>query len=180
MFHFNSKIKVLKQIFVLIILQFSFLYVSSQNILVIEKPGTVKNIKFRSGDRIELKTLNGEKIKGIINQIRDTAIVVNYYLININEISKIYSFRRLISAFSFAGIEGGLGYVVIDGFNSLINNERPIIRNSTLKTGGIMFGAGLLLKSLSKRKRSIDNHKWRIKVLNFSILKDPGIYNSHE
>ncbi len=177
MFNFIDKIKIMKQIMFLIIMQFIIISAISQNILVVEKPGKVNNIKYRVGERIELKTINGERIKGIINQIRDTAVVVNYYMVKNSDIKNIYTLRRLVSAFSFVGIEGGLGYVVIDGFNGLINNESPIIANSTLKTGGIMFGAGILLRSIAKRKRHIDNENWRIRVLNFSILTDPGIHN---
>lgn len=180
MFKFIAKIKILKQILVLVFLQFFVILVFSQNILLVEKPGKVNNIKYRVGDRIDLKMLSGERHSGIINQIRDTAIVVNYILIMNNEIKNIYTLRRIISAFSHAGIKGGIGYFAIDGFNSLINNERPVFRNSTLKTAGIMFGVGLFFKSISKRKRHIDNENWRIKVLNFSILKDPGIYNKEQ
>jgi len=35
----------------------------------------------------------------------------------------------------------------------------------------------MLLRSIAKRKRNIDNENWRIKVLNFSILTDPGVLN---
>lgn len=177
MFNFINKTKIMKQILFLIIMQFISVFAFSQNIFLIEKPGTVNNIKYRVGERIELRTINGQKVKGIINQIRDTAIVVNYYLVMNNEIKSIYTRRHIISAFSHVGIKGGLGYVSIDGFNNLINNESPVFRKSALEIGGIMFGAGVLLKSISKRKRNINNENWRIKVLDFSVFKDPGIFN---
>ncbi len=178
MFNFIANFKILSTLLLLIIFGFSNNYAFSQCVLLLEKPGTINNIKFRAGNRIEIKTKNGERISGVINQIRDTAIIVNYNLVMISEIKNIYTRRTMISAFSHLGIKGGLGYVAIDGFNNLINNEDPVFRNSTLKTGGIMFAAGILLKSISNRKRHIDNEKWRLKVLNFNLLKDPGIYNS--
>lgn len=147
-----------------------------QRVFMVEKPGTVNNLKYNVGDRMELKTKAGEHISGIINQVRDTAIVVDYIFVMNDDIKNIYTRRVIFSVFSEVGIKGGIGYVFIDGFNNLINNESEIFRESALKTGGIMVGAGLLLKLISKRKRHIDNQHWRIKVMDFTILKDPGIY----
>ncbi len=159
-----------------IILQLILITSFGQQVFVIEKPGTVNNLKYAVGNKIELKTKTGERISGIIRQIRDTAIVVNYYLIMNDDIAIVYTRRAIFSIFSAVGTAGGLTYVSVDGFNNLINNERPIFRTSTLKTGGIMFGTGGLLYLISKRKRHINNKDWRIKILDFSILKDPGIY----
>jgi hypothetical protein len=177
MFKFIANFMILKILILLFLLRFGSNFSFSQCILLLEKPGTVNNTKFRVGNRIDVKTINNERINGLINQIRDTAIIVNYNLIKLSEIKIIYTRRTMISVFSHLGIKGGLGYVGIDGFNNLINNEKPVFRNSTLKTSGIMFVTGVLLKSISNRKRHINNEKWRLKVLNFNLLKDPGIYN---
>ncbi len=158
------------------ILQLTLITAFGQHIFMVEKPGTVNNLKYSTGDRMDLKTKTGERVSGIINQVRDTAIVVNYYLVMNDDIAIVYTRRAIFSAFSSVGTTGGLAYVGIDGFNNLINDERPVFRATALKTGGIMFGAGMLLKFISKRKRHINNQDWRIKVLDFSILKDPGIY----
>jgi len=147
-----------------------------QLVFMVEKPGTVNNLKYRSGDRIDLKTISGERISGIINQIRDTAIVLNYYLIKNDDIAVIYTRRVIFSMFSAAGIYGGIGYVGVDGFNNLINNESEIFRKSTLKTAGFMLGTGVFLNLFTHRRRPINHKDWRIKILDFSILKDPGIY----
>ena len=143
---------------------------------MVEKPGTVNNIKYRVGDDIEIKTISGEKIYGEINQLIDTAIVINFILVKYKEIAAIYNRRVINSMFSAAGLLGGSGYICIDAFNNLINNETTIFRKSTLKTGAIMFSIGAVLKLFTKRKRSINNEDWRIKVLDFSIINDPGVY----
>ncbi|MCX6232901.1 MAG: hypothetical protein NTZ33_15335 [Bacteroidetes bacterium] len=154
--------------------------VYSQRIFLVEKPGTVNNLKFRIGDRIDLKTTKGERYNGIINQIRDTALIINYELVLNKDISAIYTTRALISMFSAAGISGGVFYIFLGGLTNIVDGRTPIINNSSLKTGGIIFATGGLLSVFSKRKRHIDNHKWRIKVLDFTIIKDPGIYANPE
>ena len=147
-----------------------------QRVFMIEKPGTVNNLKYHAGDRIDLKIKTGERFFGFINQIRDTAIIINYNLVMNDDIAIVYTRRTIFSMFSVVGTKGGIAYVGIDGINNLINNEKPVCKTTTLKTGGIMFGAGLLLKLVSKRKRHINDKGWRIKVLDFSIITDPGIY----
>lgn len=175
MHKFITKSMYIKMIILIILSILTYNFAQSQCILLLEKPGTVKNIKFRVGERIDVKTKNGDRINGIINKISDTAIIVNYFLIKIDEIKSIYSRRIILSALSHTGIKGSLGYTGIEAFNNLINNENPIFRNSTLKTGGIIFAGSIILKTITLRKRHIDNYKWRLKVLNFNILKDPGI-----
>jgi len=162
------------------ILQLLLITSFGQHIFMVEKPGTVNNLKFFTGDRLDLKTKTGDRISGIINQVSDSSIIVNQFLVMNNDIAVIYTRRVIISMFSSAGTLGGVGYICIDGFNNLINNKTEIFPKTTLKTGGILFGAGVLLKFLSKRKRQINNKDWRIKVLDFSIIKDPGIYTMPE
>ena len=168
----------IKIIVFLSILHLALITALGQCIFMVEKPRTITNLKYRAGDRIDLKTKTGDRFSGFINQIRDTAIVVNYNLIMNENISIIFTRRVIFSMLSVAGTKGGLAYVGIDGINNLINNERPVCKTSTLKTGSIMFGIGLLLKLVSKRKIHISNENWRIKVLDFSIIKDPGIYSN--
>jgi hypothetical protein len=160
------------------IFQIMLMTAFGQRVFMVEKPGTVNNLKYNIGDRIELKTNKGERISGMINQLSDSSIVVNYNYVKIEDILIVYTRRYVFSILSAAGTTGGLAYVSIDAFNNLINNQDEIFRKSTLKTGSIMFGTGLLLKLISKRKRHINNEDWRIKVLDFSILKDPGIYTN--
>lgn len=52
--------------------------VNAQMILLLEKPGTVKNIKYRAGDQIYVKTKDNLKFLGTINIITDSSIIINY------------------------------------------------------------------------------------------------------
>ncbi|NVN95652.1 MAG: hypothetical protein HXX18_10265 [Bacteroidetes bacterium] len=112
----------IKIIVFLSILQLTLITALGQCIFMVEKPGTITNLKYRAGDRIDLKTKTGDRFSGFINQIRDTAIVVNNNLIFNNDISIIFTRRVIFSMLSVAGTKGGLAYVGIDGINNLINN----------------------------------------------------------
>ena len=52
--------------------------VNAQMILLLEKPGTVKNIKYRAGDQIYVKTKDNLKFLGTINIITDSSFIINY------------------------------------------------------------------------------------------------------
>ena len=52
--------------------------VNAQMILLLEKPDTIKNIKYRVGDQIYVKTKDKLKFSGAINIITDSSIIVNY------------------------------------------------------------------------------------------------------
>ena len=148
----------------------------SQIVLVVEQPGTIINKKYTAGNFISIKTINNLRLSGHINHITDSTIVINYITIKTSEIKYVYTSRWLVSTVSRLGIEGGVAYIMVDTFNGLLNNDKPILRNNAIKIGSIMFGSGLVLKLFSHKRLHINNKAWRIKVLDFSILKDPGVY----
>jgi hypothetical protein len=150
----------------------------SQKLLVVEKPGTINNIKYTIGSPIDIKTTDGIRLDGRIILITDTTVVINYCMIKIKDIKNIYASRRLIKDFSALGITGGIAYVSIDAFNGLINNDTPILRKNALKISGVMLGTGLLLSLFDTKKLVIDNKDWRIKILDFGIINDPGVYKN--
>jgi len=136
-------------------------------ILLLEKPGTINNIKFRIGDRIEFSTIDNLKNWGIISHIGDSTITLNYLKVKINEIKYIYKRLLFPSIMNGVGIQGGLAYVGIDIINNLINDESPYIKKSTLKTSGYTIGIGIIAKFFSKNKRKIDGKNWKLTILDF-------------
>ncbi len=151
--------------------------VFSQKILVVEKPGTINNIKYTVGSTIKIKTIEGLRIDGHIILITDTTVVINYFTIKIRDIKNVYANRRLLQDFSALGITGGIAYTSIDALNGFINNDTPILRKNALKISGVMLGAGIIFKLFDTKKLKINNKDWRIKILDFGIINDPGIYN---
>lgn len=144
-----------------------FNFAFAQKILLLEKPGTINNVKYKIGDGIDLSTDQKQKISGIISNIGDSIITVNYSKVKISEIRYINKRNVFPSILSGIGIQGGLAYVGIDLINNVINNETPYIRKSTLKTGAYSFGIGIIANLFIKNKRKIDGKKWRLTVLDF-------------
>ena len=142
--------------------------VNAQMILLLEKPGTVKNIKYRAGDQIYIKTKDELKFSGTINIITDSSIIVNYDVeILIKDITIVFQEMWFISLFSRVAYISGAGYLILDAFNRTINNEYPIIDKSSFVIGTSLIGGGLLMKANSYKRCKI-NKPWRFKVLDFS------------
>lgn len=146
----------------------AFTPVLCQNMIIVEKPGTIDNIKFFEGSYIHLKwerkTIK-TKEKGIITGIFDSTLIIDGYKeLVISDITAVYLERRIVKLAGNVAVISGIGFFVLDSFNRLINNEAPVIQNRTLKTSSIVAGAGLITFPLHKRRFGIGK-KWRIKVL---------------
>ena len=137
---------------------------------ILERAGTVKNYKYRVGDKISVLSRRGDVVvSGPICRINDSSIIVNYfYEVGINDIKAVYSPRYFIRILSKVCLIAGIGYFALDGFNSAINNENEIISNSTLITSGVLVGSGLAMKQFITRKFTLDK-KWRVKILDLSF-----------
>lgn len=149
----------------LLFLVFSAHLAFSQTMMLVERPGTVRNYIFEAGDFISLKTINGEKISGPINIIHDSSLVVDFtHELELNEIDMVYQPRYLINIFGSAFIGGSLLYLTLDGINGGMKNKNLIEDPGFLTSTGLL-ASGVVMKLLSKKKMRIDNKKWRIKIL---------------
>ncbi|MCD4788567.1 MAG: hypothetical protein K8R37_01105 [Bacteroidales bacterium] len=153
-------------IFFALIFHFSF----SQNIFLLEKPGTIKNYKYRENDHIRIKTISKDTIiAGIINKIGDSIIIINYANeISPDDISIIYRTRWGFALLQGIFFSAGVPYLAISTLNGVINNDSPIVSKETLIISGSLIATGIAITPLTTRKHKIDNTKWRVKILNFT------------
>ncbi|MCD4772409.1 MAG: hypothetical protein K8R41_03380, partial [Bacteroidales bacterium] len=49
----------------------------SQKMIIVERPGTVKNYKYKKGDKIFLETINKKRLHGRVSQISDSSFYLN-------------------------------------------------------------------------------------------------------
>ena len=155
----------------LIILLSIFFGISfSQNIFILEKPGTIKNYKYYQNNQIKIKTHSSDTIiKGTITYIRDSSIIIDYANeIYLNDMALIYKKRWGFSFLQTLFFAAGGPYLLISMLNGLINDDSPIIPKETLIISGSLIVAGIALTPLTTRRCKIDNKKWRVKILDFT------------
>lgn len=137
----------------------------SQNILLVEQPGTVKNYKYYAGNNISLKTKDGLVIKGPINIIKDTVIIVDFTNeVSINDIAIVYEQRTLVSLGSALLIGGSAMYLTLDLINGG-NKGKSFSENQSWHISLAILAAGIGMRFFAKKKMKIEKGKWRIKIL---------------
>lgn len=142
----------------------------AQNILILERPGTIKNHKYYLNDEIRLKTISTDIIYyGKITAVNDSSIVVSYANeIFLSDIAKIYTFQWGFDFLRKLGFSAGALFLAVSltngalsGFDSSGGTEMVV------GSLGIMaFSAALI--PLKWRGHKINNIKWRVKILDFT------------
>ena len=145
------------------------LCLAGQNILVVEKPGTVSNFKYYEGDKIRLRTIAADTlISGTITTIGTSSIIIDKSIeIEITDIKSLYRKRWGYSFLQYLSIFAGLSYVAINTLNGIINNDAPIVPTETLIISGSMVAFGIALTPLTTRKIRTGKEKWRVIILDF-------------
>lgn len=166
-----------------VLLFFTFLLITSsaidaQQYFIIENFRSQRNFKYKVSDNIAIVTKAGNfKIAGTLTQITDSSIFIDNYteikIQNIQSVVRTRKFIRMMSGLFF--IRGGIAYLAIVGLNSAINHETPIIDEQTAIISASMIATGFALKPLIHRKYKVDKG-WRIKILDFNRMNEPGKY----
>ncbi len=142
----------------------------AQNIFIVERPGTIKNYKFYSGDKIKLRTISNDTlISGTISIIYDSSIIIDdANEITIGNIAAIYRKPWGYNFLQYLTVLSGIAYLGISTINGLINSDNPIVPEETLIISGSMIAFGVALTPLTTRKYKIDKEKWRVVILDFT------------
>ncbi len=160
--------KILIRQHIILVLILAGLGTGAQQYVVLQKSGAIKNYKYQVGNDITVKVKRGDFVfSGAISQINDSSFVLNSLNeIFIGEITNVYRSRVFVRVLSKALIYAGLGYVALEGVNSVINNDSPVISQNTIIAGAVMVGTSFALKSFYTR--SFDTRdKYVLKILNF-------------
>jgi hypothetical protein len=142
----------------------------TQNILILERPGTIKYFKYEVNDWIKLSTSKPDTtIHGFISLINDSSITID----RVNEVTlkNISTIIRKRWGFNFLQklfITAGIPYLLISTINGVINNDEPVVPTETLIISGSLIAAAIVVTPLTSRKHKTDNKKWRVKILDFT------------
>lgn len=119
----------------------------SSQIISVLKPGKkVNRVLFAQGQNIHLKTRAGDNIRGYIELISDTAILVQEKFIHPDSIAIIYDYSN--RGFQQAGtIKFGIASVLFVGLTSLNrlgNKDRPVVPVQNLQVSAGLAGLSML------------------------------------
>ncbi|MCK5775580.1 MAG: hypothetical protein KAH25_05365 [Bacteroidales bacterium] len=153
------------KIFYFILLVFFPIVVFSQNMLLVERPGTVKNEKYYAGQAISIKTIDGLKISGPINIIRDSNMIIDFtHEIAITDIEIVYKRRTLVSLLSSILITGSALWIGLDLINGG-SQGKSFSENQSLQLGLGLIATGIGLRFIRDKRMNVKKEKWRIRVL---------------
>jgi len=115
-------------------------------------------LRLYPGDEIELKMRgNEDRIYSYVNNLYDTALMAHETLIPYSKIERIYFVRsNLLNKLGTALIIGGVGYFLIDQFNTIIvQGEDPNFDENVTKSAVIMVGVGVPMMMIKKKSQRI-------------------------
>jgi len=144
----------------------------AQKILVVERPGTVKNFKYEPSDWIKIKILpSGKILAGKISGMTDSSFTINKTtMVKLSEIGIVFKRRWGFLFLQQVFILAGIPYLGISLINGAINDDKPIISTGTIIIGSSIIAAGAAITPLVSRKLKVDNENWRIRILNFDQM----------
>lgn len=158
--------------FFLFSLLFSFLSINSfsQKIVVFDKGGKVKRVRYFEGEYISLKTTDKVKLAGTISSIKDSSFVVGGIEVFLDSVVAVYKtqtgmgYRLGRNVFIIPAI----GYLPLISFNGLINNDSPIVRRNQIYTGVAFMGVAAIFHFLANKPYKI-RHNRPLKIIDISI-----------
>jgi len=157
-------IKQIVNCLLIIILSINVLNSYSQTLLIVEKSGKLKRLRYKTEDVISLKAhSNGVIYTGKIQNITSKAIVVENREIFIEDIEIIYKQRGVIRFIGDVSLKVGVGVLLINSINNLLHNE-PVLEKRTIVSSSVLTPTGIVLLCFSKR-RFRTMKKWQIKVI---------------
>lgn len=142
-------------------------YLICQDILLVEKPGTVNNYKYYVNDFVSVKTIFPDTVfSGKISEIRDSSFVISYNNeVFIKNIDAVYRSRYGINLLQKIFLIGGGAYLSLLTINGVISSDTGEINKIPFIVAGSLIVAGIAIIPLKKRKMKTENYKWRIKII---------------
>jgi hypothetical protein len=115
-------------------------------------------MRFNPGDEFTI-SLKGEKKKwdSYINNLFDTAVVVHKTIVPLHKIDKIYfTHTGLVNLIGKFLVVGGVGYFVIDQFNTVIvQGDKASIDEGVATVSASMVAVGLPMMLIKKKFQRI-------------------------
>jgi hypothetical protein len=133
----------------------------SQNRIVLHVShwyGSTGRVEIHEGDDLHFKLKNDRaRYSGVIQSIGDSLIQFSSFCLKLNDLSVIYLdqsnfLNRQLSKFCRWS---GLGYVALDVFNNTTQGTKPIVNETTVEMGSVLFLTGWLIHKASQKRYRI-------------------------
>lgn len=135
--------------------------------LALDKPGSVKRLRFRPGDEIAVKLRNDRRVyRDVIMAVHDTSIVIMHTGIPIRDIRAVVVYRDAgLARVALTKLPlVGVLYLLAATYNPVFRREPPDYHWNNVKVGSIIAGSSLLMIPLLKKTYRINNFR-TLKVL---------------
>ncbi len=142
----------------------------AQKILVFDKGGKEKRVRYYKGSFISFKKSDGILISGPIQSMQDSFIVVLGEKVLLSEIKSIKKTHKHEGFRLFSGVfyTASAAFFTIDSFNRIINTENPVVRRGNIRTSSILFGAATFMSIIGNRSYRMNDSR-NLRVLDISI-----------
>ena len=121
-------------------------------VLVFTK-GPGKRTIYAIGSEMKVKMINGLKVEGRLQAVRDTGFILGNKMITYDSLEAYYVPMRICLLVGTALCVGGGGYMLLDGFNGLTNHKDPPFHVEALAVGIPMLAAGAAILPFKQVKR---------------------------
>ena len=122
-------------------------------VLVFTK-GPGKRTIYAIGSEMKVKMINGLKVEGRLQAVRDTGFILGNKMITYDSLEAYYVPMRICLLVGTALCVAGGGYMLLDGFNGLTNHKKPPFHVEALAVGIPMLAAGAAILPFKQVKRS--------------------------
>lgn len=125
--------------------------------------GPGKRTVYSVGSPLKVKLIDGRKFSGRVSVVRDTDFYLSGQRITLDSVAAYYVPMRMCLLVGSALCIAGGGYIILDGFNGLINNKKPAFHKEALTVGLPIAAAGAVILPFKEVKRR--TKVWRPQIL---------------
>jgi hypothetical protein len=159
----------MRKLILLLVFLTVFSAVSGQKTLVVEKIGTSTRYAFHLGDDMKIRTKKPDGIvKSYLGFLTDSSLTMGpRTIIPVSDVSAVYKHFHFQTFMTRAFFYAGAGYILLDSFNNLINNERVFIPQTMIISGSLM-AVSFAIIPLGHKKCRI-GIRWKLKIMDINL-----------
>ena len=146
---------------------FSILGIQAQRVLIVDKLGKPKRLRYYTGDVIWTITSDGQKQEGVITALTDTSFAIRGSEVMLRDVKYVVRKRKFYNYSSKLVTIGTLFYTSIVAVNSLISDEEEVNRAVILKSASGLALSRFLWMFRKKKYKVKKSH--RIRILNLTM-----------